>query len=434
MGLPIACTRRGRVAAAARAILDAVSASRSRAAPARSSSAPTARARACCCACCTGCWRRRRARIAWGGRAAAPARAGDGVPAAGDAAPLRARPTSRYALHARRRRAASEREQRARDALDERRACARSRDRPARVLSGGEQQRLALARAWALEPEVLFLDEPTASLDPRADARGRGRSSAQIHARGTEIVMTTHNLGQARAWPTRSSSSTDGRLRRARAGRSFFQRAAHAPRRRRSSKESCHGRSTSHARDDSRWRCSRSRSRPATGARAQDDSSPSRRPRRPSSRACSSTCCRCSRRTPASRCAWSRSAPARRSTSARRGDADVVFVHDQVAEEKFVAEGFGVKRLAGDVQRLRAGRAEGRSREGRRRQGHPRRAAARSQAAKAPFVSRGDKSGTHAAELRYWKAAGVDLDAKQGTVVPRDGLRHGARRSTPRRR
>ena len=42
------------------------------------------------------------------------------------------------------------------------------RDRTARVLSGGEQQRLALARVWALRPEVLFLDEPTASLDPGA--------------------------------------------------------------------------------------------------------------------------------------------------------------------------------------------------------------------------------------------------------------------------
>jgi tungstate transport system ATP-binding protein len=70
-------------------------------------------------------------------------------------------------------------------------------DRPARVLSGGEQQRLAIARAWALRPEVLFLDEPTASLDPTA-AREIETAIAAIHASGTKIVMTTHNLGQAR--------------------------------------------------------------------------------------------------------------------------------------------------------------------------------------------------------------------------------------------
>jgi tungstate transport system ATP-binding protein len=69
--------------------------------------------------------------------------------------------------------------------------------RPARVLSGGEQQRLALARAWALAPEVLFLDEPTANLDPGA-AREVERIVDQIHSSGTKIVMTTHNLGQAR--------------------------------------------------------------------------------------------------------------------------------------------------------------------------------------------------------------------------------------------
>jgi tungstate transport system substrate-binding protein len=90
----------------------------------------------------------------------------------------------------------------------------------------------------------------------------------------------------------------------------------------------------------------------------------------------------------------------------RRGDADVVFVHDQVAEEKFVADGFGLKRqpvmyndfvvvgpksdpagvkgkdVTAALQKLAAGKSE--------------------------FISRGDKSGTHAAELRYWKAAGVD--------------------------
>ena len=98
---------------------------------------------------------------------------------------------------------------------------------------------------------------------------------------------------------------------------------------------------------------------------------------------------------------------------ARRGDADVVFVHDTVAEEKFVAEGFGVKRMpvmyndfvlvgprsdpakvAGSKDILGA--------------------LQKIEAAQAPFASRGDKSGTHAAELRYWKAAGVDLDAKKG--------------------
>jgi tungstate transport system ATP-binding protein len=69
--------------------------------------------------------------------------------------------------------------------------------RAARVLSGGEQQRLALARVWALEPEVLFLDEPTASLDPAATREVENIIDA-IHRAGTKIVMTTHNLGQAR--------------------------------------------------------------------------------------------------------------------------------------------------------------------------------------------------------------------------------------------
>jgi tungstate transport system ATP-binding protein len=69
--------------------------------------------------------------------------------------------------------------------------------RPARVLSGGEQQRLALARAWALHPEVLFLDEPTASLDPSATHEIENIIRA-FDAAGTKIVMATHNLGQAR--------------------------------------------------------------------------------------------------------------------------------------------------------------------------------------------------------------------------------------------
>ena len=67
---------------------------------------------------------------------------------------------------------------------------------PARTLSGGEQQRLALARASALRPELLLLDEPTANLDPSA-AQGIEFAIQRMHEAGTKIVLITHNLGQA---------------------------------------------------------------------------------------------------------------------------------------------------------------------------------------------------------------------------------------------
>jgi len=70
-------------------------------------------------------------------------------------------------------------------------------DRSARVLSIGEQQRLALARVWALQVEVVFLDEPTASLDPGATRAVEAIVNA-MDAAGTKIVMTTHDMGQAR--------------------------------------------------------------------------------------------------------------------------------------------------------------------------------------------------------------------------------------------
>ena len=70
-------------------------------------------------------------------------------------------------------------------------------DRPARVLSVGEQQKLALARAWALAPQVLFLDEPTASLDPAA-TRAVENIVLAMRESGTKIIMTTHDLAQAR--------------------------------------------------------------------------------------------------------------------------------------------------------------------------------------------------------------------------------------------
>jgi tungstate transport system ATP-binding protein len=90
----------------------------------------------------------------------------------------------------------AERERMARTALEEV-GLAHLAQRPARVLSGGEQQRLALARAWALHPEVIFLDEPTASLDPSATREIEAVIRA-FDASGSKVVMATHNLGQAK--------------------------------------------------------------------------------------------------------------------------------------------------------------------------------------------------------------------------------------------
>lgn len=96
-------------------------------------------------------------------------------------------------------------------------------ERPARVLSGGEQQRIALARAWALEPRILFLDEPTASLDPGA-AREVERIVTEIHRAGTTIVMTTHNLGQARRLADEIIFLHQGRITERTPATEFFQR------------------------------------------------------------------------------------------------------------------------------------------------------------------------------------------------------------------
>jgi len=91
---------------------------------------------------------------------------------------------------------ATDSRRRASDALSEV-GLAQAAEQPARTLSGGEQQRLALARAWALHPEVLFLDEPTANLDPGATREIENVIKA-FDAAGTKIIMSTHSLGQAR--------------------------------------------------------------------------------------------------------------------------------------------------------------------------------------------------------------------------------------------
>ena len=79
----------------------------------------------------------------------------------------------------------------------ERARLGRLANQPARVLSGGEQQRLAIARALACEPRVLFLDEPTASLDP-ASTHAIERQIRDAHEGGVTIVLVTHDVGQAR--------------------------------------------------------------------------------------------------------------------------------------------------------------------------------------------------------------------------------------------
>jgi len=98
-------------------------------------------------------------------------------------------------------------------------------ERPARVLSGGEQQRLALARAWALAPEVLFLDEPTANLDPSATREVEAVIQA-IHDAGTKIVLITHNLGQARRLGDEILYLDRGRLAERSAADRFFTQPA----------------------------------------------------------------------------------------------------------------------------------------------------------------------------------------------------------------
>lgn len=94
-------------------------------------------------------------------------------------------------------------------------------NRPARALSGGEQQRLAFARARAIDPEVIFLDEPTASLDPGA-AREVERLVSVFAGAGGKAIMSTHNLGQARRLAGDVIFLHDGRVAERASAAQFF--------------------------------------------------------------------------------------------------------------------------------------------------------------------------------------------------------------------
>ncbi len=114
--------------------------------------------------------------------------------------------------------------------------------------------------------------------------------------------------------------------------------------------------------------------------------------------------------------------------TARRGDADVVFVHAKSQEEKFLAEGFGVKRydvMYNDFVLI------GPNSDPAGVKGKDIETALKTiQAKAAPFVSRGDKSGTHSAELALWKQAGIDIAAAKGSWYREIGQGMGAALNT----
>jgi tungstate transport system ATP-binding protein len=96
--------------------------------------------------------------------------------------------------------------------------------RNARTLSGGELQRLALARAWALRPHVLLLDEPTAALDPHAK-REVEKLMEEFAAAGTTLVFASHNLGQVKRLAARVVYLQHGRVLADLPVKSFFEGA-----------------------------------------------------------------------------------------------------------------------------------------------------------------------------------------------------------------
>ena len=286
------------------------------------------------------------------------------------------------------------------------------------MLSGGEQQRLALARVWALRPEVLFLDEPTASLDPGA--------THEIESDHRRAARGRHQDRDGDAQPRagaparrRDPVPAPGPARGTRARPTDFSSIRPRPRPPAFWKENCHGNHPPQL--SCAVACVAWRHLP----HAQDRFIVVASTTSTEQSGLFGASCRIFEKETGIKVRVVALGTGQALDLARRGDADVVFVHAKSAEEKFLAEGYGVKRypvmyndfvligpksdpakIAGGKDTLEALR--------------------KIQATQAPFVSRGDKSGTHMAELDLWKASGVDLEKAKGAVVPRHRPGHGS--------
>jgi tungstate transport system substrate-binding protein len=314
--------------------------------------------------------------------------------------------------------ARAERARRAEDALG-RTGLGHLARTPARVLSAGERQRLALARAWIVEPEVIFLDEPTASLDPAA-SRAVEDIVCAIHEAGTKVVLTTHDLGQARRLAHDVLFMHHGRILERGPAAAFFER----PR-------------TPEARaTDERTKSRMPKLRAILGAALalMVAATPAAAAERFITLA-STTSTENSGLFDAILPAFTKATGIAVRVVAvgtgaalrlgRRGDVDVVLVHARGAELRYVADGHAIARrdvmhndfiIAGpdaDPARVRGMKDVVA-------------ALRRIARAKAPFASRGDDSGTHRAERRYWKAAAVDPRTASGTWYLEAGAGMGA--------
>ncbi|MFW6340603.1 MAG: ATP-binding cassette domain-containing protein, partial [Wenzhouxiangella sp.] len=98
---------------------------------------------------------------------------------------------------------------------------------PAPRLSGGEAQRLAIVRAWAQRPKVLFFDEPCVNLDPRSTLKIE-QLIREIHASGTQVILTTHDLAQARRLAEEVLFVANGRIQEQGSAEAFFSAPASA--------------------------------------------------------------------------------------------------------------------------------------------------------------------------------------------------------------